>query len=199
MFKILIACVAAAMLGSAQAGYVSGKCPNITSIPYRAEFANRALKRALYTDDTTFSYIKLLNKAVGASQGLNMTCLNDGTYGFSASQYAYWFQNSTGTLAMNYLFHDAPTDTHFAYMCIDQRKLRDLLRYVAAESGLALPSAVVNSISKLVAVGRFDVFIVMSAQTSISTAVQNAMVASATPYFPKFSMKALTAFNQTGC
>ena len=199
MFKILIACVAAVMLGSAQAGFVSGKCPNITSIPYRAEFANRALKRALYADDTTFSYIKLLNKAVGASQGLNMTCLNDGTYGFSASQYAYWFQNSTGTLAMNFLFHDAPTGTQLTYMCIDQRKLRDLLKYVATESGLALPSAVVNSISKLVAAGRFDVFVVTSAQTSISTAVQNAMVASATPYFPKFSMKALTAFNQTGC
>ena len=91
MLKVVLACVAAALIGTASAGYSNGKCPNITSIPYRSEIGNRVLHRALYADTTTYSYINLLQKATANSKSINMTCLNDGTYGFSASQYAYWF------------------------------------------------------------------------------------------------------------
>ena len=171
MFYTLVTCLAAALLGQASAGYASGKCPNITSLPYRAEFANRIQHRVLYADDTTYNYINLLQKATANSKSINMTCLKDGTYGYNATRYAYWYQNSTGTLAMNFLFYDAPTGTQLLYYCVDQMKMRDLLSYLASKYGLALPAAVINSVSKLLTRGHFDIFVVTSAQKSISTTV----------------------------
>ena len=81
--------------------------------------ATRTLKRALYADSTTYSYIKQLSKVTPASKGLNMTCLNDGTWGTSAAQYAYWYQNATGPLAMNFLYFEPTTAASFFYYCID--------------------------------------------------------------------------------
>ena len=198
--KFVIICLVAAALVLAEAGYVSNKkCPTVSSIPYQSEMATRTLHRALYVDSTTYSYINQLSKVTPASKGLNMTCLNDGTYGFSAAQYAYWYQNATGPLAMNFLYFDPTTATSFFYDCIDQSKLSSLLAYVAAETGLALPQAVVSSISKLLAFGRFDVFIVTSSVTSLSTSIIDSMTTAVKTQIPSFTMKSMTAFNQNGC
>ena len=64
---------------------------------------------------------------------------------------------------------------------------------------MALPQAVVNSISKLLAFGRFDVFFVTSSVTSLSNSIITAMTNAVKTQFPTFSMKSMTAFNQKGC
>ena len=200
MMKIMIACAIAAVLGVAEAGYVSGKrCPTVTSIPYQSAMATRTLHRLLYIDSTTYSYLTLLQKATPTSKTPSTTCPNDGTYGFTAEQYAYYYQNSTGALAMNMLYYDSATGTEFFYDCIDQTKLAAILAYVAVEFGVALPQAVVNSVSKLLLFGHFDIFLVVSAATSLPAAVQSSMVTQVKTQFPQFTMNSMTGFNQTDC
>ena len=81
--------------------------------------ATRFLQRALYADSTTFNYARQLSKVTPASKGLNMTCLNDGTWGTSAAQYARWYQNDTWALAMNVLYFEPTYGTKFYYYCVD--------------------------------------------------------------------------------
>ena len=50
MLKLAIACIAAALFGTADALYNKGKCPDITSIPYRSEIATPTWQRFSYTD-----------------------------------------------------------------------------------------------------------------------------------------------------
>ena len=172
--KSIIACAIVALLGMVEAGYVKGKaCPTINSIPYDSKMATPILHRLLYADNTLYSYLSLLTKV--SSKQPSLTCPNDGTYGFSAAEYAYDYQNATGALAMNMLYFDATTGTEFFYDCIDQTKFGTILTYVAAEFGSALPSSVVNSVSKLLAVGHFEVFLVSSAVTSLPSTVITSM------------------------
>ena len=56
MLKLAIACVAAALFGTADALYNKGKCPDITSIPYRSEIATPTWQRFSYTDQMTYGY-----------------------------------------------------------------------------------------------------------------------------------------------
>ena len=198
--KFLIVCVIAAALGIAEAGYVTGKkCPTVSSIAYSSDMATRTLHRALYVDSTTYGYINQLNKVSPTSKGINMTCLNDGTYGFSQAQFAYYYQNATGPTSMNFLYFDPVTATSFFYDCVDQAKFAGLLAYVAADSGVTLPPAVVSSISKLLALGHFEVFIVTSSVTSLSASIISAMTSAVKTQLPNFSMSSMTSFNQTGC
>ena len=120
MIKIAFACIAAALIDSAQALYVKGKCPNVTSIPYRSEIATPIWYRFSYIDQHTFTLFNTVAKAAN----LNTTCMNDGKHGYSESEYAYWFQNSTSITSLNYLFYDATTATSLVYTCIDQKRFK---------------------------------------------------------------------------
>ena len=116
------------------------------------------LQRVLYIDSTIYSFIKQVSKLTK----FNMTCLNDGVYGTSVSDYAYWHQNATGALATNFIFFDPATGTRVLFDCIDSKKLASKIAYYARSAGVAMPQSVSNAMSKLIARGRFDVFTITS-------------------------------------
>ncbi len=76
---------------------------------------------------------------------------------------------------------------------------KSLLDYMFNFLKVKIPPSFTNTISKLLAVGHFEVFFAMSNQKSISTTIQNSMVAAAKQYFPTFSMKDMFAWNMKGC
>ena len=76
---------------------------------------------------------------------------------------------------------------------------KSLLDYMFNFLNVKIPSSFTNTISKLLAVGHFEVFFVMSNQKSISTTIQNGLVTAAKQYFPTFSMKDMFTWNMKGC
>ncbi len=100
---------------------------------------------------------------------------------------------------MNYLFYDGPTGTSLLYTCLDSKRFKLLANYAANELGYSIPPAIINSLSSLITVGHFDLFLIRSAEITIPSSVLTGLTTAAKKNFPSFSMKQMTAFNQTGC
>ena len=194
--KFSIIGIFAAAIGVAQAGYVQNKvCPAATSIPYESGMATAYLQRVLYIDSTIYSFINQVSKLTKR----DFSCLNDGTYGTSESDYAYWHNNATGVLATNIVFFDSATGTRVIQDCIDSRKLAAKIAYYATSNGVAMPQAVANAMSKLLAKGRFDMFTITGPSKSLSAEYIANLEATVKSRVPSFSMKGLTAIDQTKC
>ena len=197
--RIIIACIIAAMLGLTEAAFKSGKkCPTTSTIAYQSDMATRTLHRYLYADSTTYSYLQQLMKLV-PQYNVNLTCYNDGTYGVSQSKYFNKYQNTSNPLMTNVLYFEPVTATTVFYLCVDQAEFKTLLAEAAKDSSIVIPPVMVSSISKLLALGHFDGFLITSSVTSLSTSVINSLTAAVKAQIPSFSMSDMTAFPQTGC
>ena len=72
---------------------------------------------------------------------------------------------------MDYLFYDGPTGTSLVYTCLDSKRFKLLANYAANELGYSIPPAIINSLSSLIAVGHFDIFLIMSAEINVPSSV----------------------------
>ena len=69
------------------------------------------------------------------------------------------------------MFYDGPTGTSLVYTCVDSKRFKALASYAAKELGVAIPPAIINSLSSLIAVGHFDIFLIMSAEINVPSSV----------------------------
>ena len=198
--RFIIAYVAAvALIATVNAGIVLGPCPNITTLPYDTRKTTRINHYLLAVDKTAESYLGLFKMLAPGGVLPNLTCYNDGIYGYSSTSYQKDFVNQSNVLALTELYYDYTTGTQVGYYCIDSKKAAALIMLAQTALNKTIPASTVATFTKLLKGAHFDVTYIISNQTTLSPAATTNLINGVKKSLPKFAMSSMRSFNMTGC
>lgn len=192
--KYLIFTAALALAATTvSAGLGVGSCPSVSSVAYSTDMQTSRLHDLVAIDTSANKLMNLARKVISAIPDISCLALGEFPYPDEATYDSIY--NIDTALSMTLLYFDVATLTEVAYMCFDYSKISSIVSSMT----LPVPFWLVNIALQVLRTGHFDLYLVLSNQSSFTDAEAAVLTTGIQAQIPKFKWSKISMIDRTSC